>query len=232
MSMLPWDMLSGETVRAVIKDLGLSQYTRRVRRTELVKILQEIEADGIETVIQRLQQRASIGAGYVPGREQSPEIAYAGPVGVGQPFVQVPSRPGPGRIHDHGHRPHASNGADSLSAQRPAKKARIPPPSYAILYQMEQEISEPSAAPIPRLRPNEAFEGVVLPPPRRGRRSSAELPSESISQAGDAMNAAESRSDGSSPIATQFAGVFVTKPTEAVRLQWKQTLSGGRSTEG
>ena len=44
--MLPWDTLSGETVRAVIKDLGLSQYTRCVRRTELVKILQEIEADG------------------------------------------------------------------------------------------------------------------------------------------------------------------------------------------
>ncbi|KAI0822165.1 hypothetical protein BC628DRAFT_1340976 [Trametes gibbosa] len=54
------------------------------------------------------------------------------------------------------------------------KKGRLPPPSYAVLYQLEQEISEPSLEPIPLLRPDQRFDGVVLTAsPRRLVRSRA-----------------------------------------------------------
>ncbi|KAI0357107.1 hypothetical protein OH77DRAFT_1422611 [Trametes cingulata] len=238
MSQVPWDRLKAETVRAVIKDLGLDKYARPgVRRTELVNWLREVETDGIEAVVQRLQERAESFASYADAREKSPELEYAGPAREPaqlHPVVEVPSRPGHSRVHARPRESGSSVGTSAASAARgaggppPAKKPRIPPPSYAILHQLEEDIAPPSAAPIPLLRPDLAFEGVFLPPPpahSRAVRPAApvdEGPSQSISHGPRPVS-------GTSPTASRrLEAVVVTRPVEAVKLQWKQSSSAGR----
>ena len=46
MSSMPWDVLKNDTIRAVVRDLGLADYTTYTRRHELVKLLRDVETDG------------------------------------------------------------------------------------------------------------------------------------------------------------------------------------------
>ncbi|KAH9895937.1 hypothetical protein C8Q73DRAFT_789731 [Cubamyces lactineus] len=228
MSGMPWDVLKNDTIRAIIRDLGLADYTTYIRRHELVKLLRDVETDGLEAVTQRLQERAS----YAHAREESPEIAYAGPV---SPVVEIHSRPGPSGARSRPRDISNSSRANATSASRdrdeppPAKKARIPPPSYAIIYQLEQEISAPSVAPLPLLRPEQRFEGVFVPPPPRVRAApAAEHAAESASTVGVAIGGR--RPETNSPTAPRrLEGVVVTTGVEAIKMQWKQDSSSRRA---
>ncbi|KAI8969535.1 hypothetical protein BD414DRAFT_503175 [Trametes punicea] len=230
MSGMPWDLLRGDTVRAVIRDIGLAQYNPRARRTELVQLLRDVEMDGLEAVIQRLQERASARS---QTREESPEIEYAGPV---SPVVEVSARPGPSRVfarpRESVNSPRARRGIGAGDGP-PTKKAHIPPPSYAILYQLEQEISPPSEEPVPLLRPDQRFEGVVIPPvPRRPQPAVQEPPDEpeSISRAGRLGEGAKPNAV-SSATSRLLEAVVVTTPVDAVKMRWKQDSSNGRQVE-
>ncbi|KAI0331538.1 hypothetical protein GY45DRAFT_606001 [Cubamyces sp. BRFM 1775] len=233
MSSMPWDLLKNDTVRSVIRDLGLADYTTYTRRHDLVRLLRDVETDGLEAVTQRLQERAS----YARVREESPEIEYAGPV---SPVVEIPSRPGPSRTRSrpsdisNSSRANAASGSRDRDEPPPArKKARIPPPSYAIIYQLEQEISEPSAAPLPLTRPDQRFEGVFVPPPPKVRHAppaqhAAVAEGESASASG--VSNGGRRPDTNSPSRSRrLEGVVVTTDVEAVKVQWKQDSSSGRA---
>ncbi|KAI0367922.1 hypothetical protein BV20DRAFT_534063 [Pilatotrama ljubarskyi] len=222
MSQVPWDLLKADTVRAVIKDIGLAQYAGPgTRRTELV----------------------NPSGSYARAREESPELEYAAAEPVRQvhvqlhPVVEIPSRLGPSRVHARPRESTSTGTGGSTNASAgagapPAKKPRIPPPSYAILHQLEEEISPPSAAPIPLLHPGRAFEGVFLPPPPpRGARAAASVgggSSQSISQGRQRVNGGSA-----SPVPSRrLEAVVVARPVEAVKLQWKQSSSAGRRTQG
>ncbi len=168
----------------------------------------------------REQEREQEGA-----RQGSVEAEYTGPplnvnatastFGM-HPVVDISSRAGPSRPRASVHSSPSSRGASPR-----AKNRRVPPPSYAVLYQLEQDISAPSAAPIPLMHPDRPFEGVFLPPPRRARGVSAEhhFP-ESVSQArgvhgGDGVA-------GASSSAMRLDAVEVPRPAGAVRKQWRQ----------
>lgn len=45
---MPWGMLKTDTMRAILKDLGLATYTER--REEMVQRLQQVEKDGRESL--------------------------------------------------------------------------------------------------------------------------------------------------------------------------------------
>ncbi|KAI0667438.1 hypothetical protein C8Q78DRAFT_379057 [Trametes maxima] len=258
MSMFPWDNLHSDTVRIVIKDLGLSEYTVRARRAELIKLLRDVETDGVEAVVQRLQERAA--------RMQSPEIEYAGPSsspgpqaqaqaragpvrahvpGV-HPVVEIPSRPGPSRLPPRRRVDSSETGASAsvsvsvstTGAPHSAKKPRIRPPSYAVIHQLEEEIGEPSAAPVPLLYPHRMFEGVFLPPPRRMRQGVATVDGDggdsdegmpqSISVSHAPVASGGMRPAGGPSFARRFEAVEVPLPVEAVMSQWKQSSSSSR----
>ena len=48
MSQLPWNVLQTGTLRKVLSDLGLAEYTKSRRRSDLIKLLGEISMDGRE----------------------------------------------------------------------------------------------------------------------------------------------------------------------------------------
>ncbi|KAH9849125.1 hypothetical protein C2E23DRAFT_888513 [Lenzites betulinus] len=186
MGHFPWVVLNTKTLRTVVQDLGLERYVGRPHRRKLEELLNSVERDGLESVLQGLQERAE--------RRASPELEYAGPpvsamslnmhmdVDV-YPVVEITSRAGPSTRRARVPPSTSSASGSSVSAHRKKKrgvnegeeedaeertatkkrKGRIPPPSYAVLYQLEQEVSEPSLAPIPLLHPDLRFEGVVLP---------------------------------------------------------------------
>ncbi|KAI0660193.1 hypothetical protein C8Q70DRAFT_80771 [Cubamyces menziesii] len=226
MSSMPWDVLKNDTIRAVVRDLGLADYTTYTRRHELVKLLRDVETDGLEAVTQRLQERAS----YTHAREESPEIEYAGPV---SPVVEIHSRPGPSRVRsrprDISNSSRANASSTSASRDRdettPSTKTRIPPPSYAIIYQLEQEISAPSVAPVPLLRPEQRFEGVFVPPPPKVRAAPAAESASTRSIANGAGISVNSSPTGP----RRLEGVVVTAGVEAIKMQWKQDSSSRRA---
>lgn len=43
-SQMPWDLLKGDTMKAIFKDLGLNQYVGK--REDMLERLQEVEKDG------------------------------------------------------------------------------------------------------------------------------------------------------------------------------------------
>lgn len=133
------------------------------------------------------------------------------------PVVELPLRARPSRPRDNVHSSPSSRGGASPRA----KKRRIPPPSYAVLFQLEQSISAPSAAPIPLMHPDRPFEGVFLPPPRRVREAPAEedFP-ESASQARGMRGPGGVA--GASSSAMRLDAVEVPRPVGVVRKQWRQ----------
>ncbi|EED84205.1 predicted protein [Postia placenta Mad-698-R] len=60
-SQMPWGMLKTDTMRAILKDLGLATYTER--REEMVQRLQQVEKDGLDAVIKRLERSQGGGSG-------------------------------------------------------------------------------------------------------------------------------------------------------------------------
>lgn len=58
---MPWGMLKTDTMRAILKDLGLATYTER--REEMVQRLQQVEKDGLDAVIKRLERSQGGGSG-------------------------------------------------------------------------------------------------------------------------------------------------------------------------
>ncbi|KAI9068550.1 hypothetical protein FKP32DRAFT_1754367 [Trametes sanguinea] len=229
MSNMPWEILKGETIRAVARDLGLLQYVPRANRRKLIRLLREVESNNVEPVILRLQQRARAAASRARVREESPELEYAGSSTSPTADSPVPAKPlrtyGRSRRILESSEPSTSSGSQAPPS---TKKAPIPPPSYAILYQLEQEISTPSAEPIPLLHPDQRFDGVVIPPPPRW----AKLPSrgtedepESISRGRPSTDTEEDEMAvdvGRSPTSRRLEAVVVTVPVETVKMQWKQ----------
>lgn len=49
-SHMPWETLTRETIRAVVKDLGLARYTKGVHREKLVQLLKDVETQGCTRV--------------------------------------------------------------------------------------------------------------------------------------------------------------------------------------
>ncbi|KAI0641766.1 hypothetical protein C8Q79DRAFT_292693 [Trametes meyenii] len=256
MSMFPWDNLHGDTIRIVIRDLGLSEYTVRTRRAELIRLLRDVETDG--AVVQRLQESAA--------RVQSPEIEYAGssfPTPAREPahrypVVEIPMRPGPSRLPPHRRvsssetdtgaftsaSVSSSTGRDSGGPSRPAKKPRIQPPSYAVLHQLEQEMRRSSATPVPVVRPHRIFDGVHVPllPTCRTQAVGTSV-DEDVDEDGEgvpqsvSVSRAPAASGGVKPaegpsFARRFEAVEVSVPAvEAVMSQWKQSASSRRRNE-
>ncbi|OBZ72905.1 hypothetical protein A0H81_07085 [Grifola frondosa] len=68
-SQMPWEQLKAETVRAIYKDLGLSKYTGR--RDDMIQHLQEMETDGLDAVVERLE---GIDANEEPASAQEPRV--------------------------------------------------------------------------------------------------------------------------------------------------------------
>ncbi|KAI0631673.1 hypothetical protein C8Q77DRAFT_152307 [Trametes polyzona] len=66
-----------------------------------------------------------------------------------------------------GSRASSSSGKQRDQGTPPAETARVRPPSYAIMYQLEEEVREPSNEPIPLECPDMVFDGVVLALRRR-----------------------------------------------------------------
>ncbi|KAI0767367.1 hypothetical protein C8Q74DRAFT_1279918 [Fomes fomentarius] len=194
MSQFPWDMVEVDTIQTVLRDLGLSPYIASSRRSKLVKLLREVEQDGLEAVIQDLEDRHR-------ARAESPELEYLGAPPPGQrlvPYVEIASSASPRRLVQHqnaaagpsrvrldsntsasatanGATGHASASASAGAARAGTKRKAdqvtvelpIPPPSYAIIYKQHQEIAPPSKEPVPLRRPDLVFDGVYLPPPPR-----------------------------------------------------------------
>ncbi|KAI1792467.1 hypothetical protein LXA43DRAFT_887460 [Ganoderma leucocontextum] len=263
MSLVPWTVLQPDTIKAVIHDLGLAQFTSRTaRKNDLVKLLQSIELEGLSPVRRRLRaQRDEPSYVWDQEREESPELEYSGPApstssasvpAPVRPVVEIPfhvpsspqstgtgdTRPRAGRLSrtrtkgkararpspselEQSPPPRPSRvgpptkrkapttstsagaGAPSRKRARPETAGRdvvdtrklppvdlsnIPPPSYAILYQQRQSISQPRPAPWPRLNPHETFAGVDISPrrkekrPRAGDANGAEDGAEGVSQ--------------------------------------------------
>lgn len=157
-------------------------------------------------------------------RQGSVEVEYTGPpLSVAastsgmHPVVEIPSRAGPSRSRDNVHSSPSSRGGASPRE----KKRRIPPPSYAVLFQLEQSVSAPSAAPVPLMHPDRPFEGVFLPPPRRVREAPAgeDFP-ESASQARGMRGGGGVA--GASSSTMRLDAVEVPRPVGVVRKQWRQ----------
>lgn len=239
---MPWETLTRETIRAVVKDLGLARYTKGVHREKLVQLLKEVETQGCtrvraymtcglyllrilcadEAVKQRLQEvdrleRERARQGSVEVEYTGPPLSAAASTSGMHPVVEIPSRAGPSRSRDSVHTSPSSRGGASPRA----KKRRIPPPSYAVLFQLEQSISAPSAAPVPLMHPDRPFEGVFLPPPRRVREAPAgeDFP-ESASQARGMRGGGGVA--GASSSAMRLDAVEVPRPVGVVRKQWRQ----------
>ncbi|RDX45812.1 hypothetical protein OH76DRAFT_1443983 [Lentinus brumalis] len=186
MSQMPWNILATETLKKVVGDLGLSDYIKSRRRADLEKLLQEISMDGLETIAQELKE-GTYAANYPksvapPARTMSPELEYEGPPPRSVPVVEIPSssrsrapKAGPSRV-----RARARSEVSEVPASPPplAKKLKVAPPCYAILYKQHQEIAPPSEQRHPLLNPHLKFDGVHIPPMRRPIRRNAPRPTE------------------------------------------------------
>ncbi|KAI0697629.1 hypothetical protein C8T65DRAFT_20389 [Cerioporus squamosus] len=198
MSQFPFNLLGTETLKRVVNDLGLSNYTKSRRRSDLVKLLREISMDGLDTIAEELKE-GTYAVNYPravepPPRAQSPEIEYEGPPPRSVPFVEIPSssrshapQAGPSRVRA---RARSEVSVVPASPSPPAKRLKVAPPCYTILYKQHQEIALPSKEPHPLLNPHLKFDGVHIPPLRRPVRRDAPRPADdSDEEAGESASA-------------------------------------------
>ncbi|RPD61591.1 hypothetical protein L226DRAFT_398891 [Lentinus tigrinus ALCF2SS1-7] len=187
MSQMPWNVLQTVTLRKVLSDLGLNDYTKSRRRSDLIKLMREISMDGLDTITQEFKD-GTYAANYPrpaprAPREASPEIEYAGPPPRSAvPVVEIPSarrhaqpQAGPSRARA---RARSEASVVPASPSPPAKKLKVSLPSYAVLYKQHQEIAMPSKEPFTLMNPHLKFDGVYIPTSRHHRRRRARTPPE------------------------------------------------------